>query len=558
MSDKRKSALSWIVQSSRPQFINIIILAVVYAVNAFIGVYNTEYARDLVDAAVKGVNGGSLDEVIRYAMLYFGVTVVQVLTIVLAKNFAFKVSAKLDMSIKSKLFHDMLQKDYSKISGYHSGELMNRLTNDVGVVTSAVVSIVPSFVFYVVKIVGIFYILISIDIIFALVFIIGGAVVFFVASLFKPVTKRLHKDVQAKDGMVRSFMQEGLESMLMIKTFGAQDKMRDSAYKLQESSYSAQRKRNIYSIITGTSMTALFSFAFVWGLGWGAYQLFLGAISYGVLMQITSLIGQIRTPIQGMSNIFPTYFNALASAERILEIENIEDEAEVNADADVSKIYADMDSICFDDISFAFDRDSVLEDTSLEVKKGEFIAVTGISGIGKSTLMKLLLSVYQPLKGRIYIRTSKDEYKVDKSMRKLFSYVPQGNFLLSGTLRENIAFVAPDSTEEDIMDAARIACAYDFISELPQGLDTVISERGGGLSEGQVQRVAIARALLTEAPVILLDEATSALDEATEAQLLHNLRELKNKTCIIISHKKAALSICDKTVTIENKKIVCH
>ena len=558
MSDKRKSALSWIVQSSRPQFINIIILAVVYAVNAFIGVYNTEYARDLVDAAVKGVNGGSLDEVIRYAMLYFGVTVVQVLTIVLAKNFAFKVSAKLDMSIKSKLFHDMLQKDYSEISGYHSGELMNRLTNDVGVVTSAVVSIVPNFVFYVVKIVGIFYILISIDIIFALVFIIGGAVVFFVASLFKPVTKRLHKDVQSKDGMVRSFMQEGLESMLMIKTFGAQDKMRDSAYKLQESSYSAQRKRNIYSIITGTSMTALFSFAFVWGLGWGAYQLFLGAISYGVLMQITSLISQIRSPIQGMSNIFPTYFNALASAERILEIENIADEAEVNADADISHIYDDMDSICFKDISFAFDRDSVLEDTSLEVKKGEFIAVTGISGIGKSTLMKLLLSVYQPLKGRIYIRTSKDEYKVDKSMRKLFSYVPQGNFLLSGTLRENIAFVAPDSTEEDIMDAARIACAYDFISELPQGLDTVISERGGGLSEGQVQRVAIARALLTEAPVILLDEATSALDEATEAQLLHNLRELKNKTCIIISHKKAALSICDKTVTIENKKIVCH
>ncbi len=558
MSDKRKSALSWIVQSSRPQFINIIILAVVYAVNAFIGVYNTEYARDLVDAAVKGVNGGSLDEVIRYAMLYFGVTVVQVLTIVLAKNFAFKVSAKLDMSIKSKLFHDMLQKDYSEISGYHSGELMNRLTNDVGVVTSAVVSIVPSFVFYVVKIVGIFYILISIDIIFALVFIIGGAVVFFVASLFKPVTKRLHKDVQSKDGMVRSFMQEGLESMLMIKTFGAQDKMRDSAYKLQESSYSAQRKRNIYSIITGTSMTALFSFAFVWGLGWGAYQLFLGAISYGVLMQITSLISQIRSPIQGMSNIFPTYFNALASAERILEIENIADEAEVNADADISHIYDDMDSICFEDISFAFDRDSVLEDTSLEVKKGEFIAVSGISGIGKSTLMKLLLSVYQPLKGRIYIRTSKDEYKVDKSMRKLFSYVPQGNFLLSGTLRENIAFVAPDATEEDIMDAARIACAYDFISELPQGLDTVISERGGGLSEGQVQRVAIARALLTEAPVILLDEATSALDEATEAQLLHNLRELKNKTCIIISHKKAALSICDKTVTIENKKIVCH
>ena len=533
------------------------ILAFVYGLNAFIGVYNTEFARELVDAAVKGVKGGSLDEVIRYAMLYLGITVVQVVTIVLARHFSFKVSAKLDMSIKSKLFHDMLQKDYADISRYHSGELMNRLTNDVGVVTSAIVSIVPSFVFFVVKIVGIFYILIRINIMFALVFIIGGAAIFIVASLFKPVTKRMHKDVQAKDGRVRSFMQEGLESMLMIKTFGAQDKMRDSAYELQEDCYKAQRRRNIFSIATGTGMTAMFSFAFVWGLGWGAYQLFLGNISYGVLMQITSLIGQIRTPIQGMSNIFPTYFNALASAERIMEIENIPDEPEVYADVDTKALYRDMEKICFDDISFAFDRDSVLESTSLEVRKGEFVAIEGISGIGKSTLMKLLLSVYQPLSGEIYVQTAGERYKVDKSLRKLFSYVPQGNFLLSGTLRENIAFVAPDATDEDIMKAARIACAYDFISELPQGLDTVISERGGGLSEGQVQRVAIARALLTGAPIILLDEATSALDEATELKLLHNLRELRDKTCVIISHKKAALSICDKTVTIENKKIIC-
>lgn len=558
MPKNKKGALSWIIRSSRPQFVNIIILAVVYGLNAFIGVYNTEFARKLVDAAVKGVKSGSADEVIYYALLYFGITVVQVITIVLARNFSFKVAAKLDMSIKSKLFHDMLQKDYSDVSRYHSGELMNRLTNDVDVVTSAIVSIVPSLVFFIVKIVGVFYILVSIDILFALVFIVGGSLIFLISSLFKPVTKRMHKDVQAKDGLVRSFMQEGLESMLMVKTFGAQEKMKDSAYRLQENSYEAKRKRNIFSIATGTAMNATFSFAFVWGLGWGAYQLFLGAISYGVLMQITALIGQIRSPIQGMSNIFPTYFTALASAERIMEIENIPDEPEVNSDIDINKLYEDMEKISFDNISFAFDRDSVLEETSLDVNKGEFVAIEGISGIGKSTLMKLLLSVYKPLSGEIYIKTSNGKYTIDKSLRKLFSYVPQGNFLLSGTLRENIAFVAPDATDEDIMRAAEIACASGFISELPEGLDTVISERGGGLSEGQVQRVAIARAILTKAPVILLDEATSALDEETEAQLLKNLRELKDKTCIIISHKRAAFAICDKTVTIDNKKITVH
>jgi ATP-binding cassette subfamily B protein len=257
-----------------------------------------------------------------------------------------------------------------------------------------------------------------------------------------------------------------------------------------------------------------------------------------------------------MSNIFPTYFNALASAERILEIENIADEAEVNADADISHIYDDMDSICFEDISFAFDRDSVLEDTSLEVKKGEFIAVSGISGIGKSTLMKLLLSVYQPLKGRIYIRTSKDEYKVDKSMRKLFSYVPQGNFLLSGTLRENIAFVAPDATEEDIMDAARVACAYDFISELPQGLDTVISERGGGLSEGQVQRVAIARAIALNPRYLFCDEPNSGLDPKTSLvidQLIQDITQECNICTIVNSHDmNSIMEIGDNIVFLRN------
>lgn len=555
MPKNQKSALGWILHSSIPQLINIIFLAVIYSFNAFIGVYNTVFARNLVDAAVNGVHGGALTEVIRYGLLYLGVTVLQIITLILARNLVFKISAKLDMSMKSSLFYSMMTKDYSDINAYHSGELMNRLTNDISVVTSAIVSIVPNTVYFIVKIIGIFYILVRIDLFFALVFLFGGVVVFFIATLFKPMTKRLHKNVQEKEGRVRSFMQEGLGSLLMIKTFGAQEKMRSSAYELQEDSYRAQRKRNFFSIVTGTGMTALFSFAFVWGLGWGAYMLYYSLISYGVLMQITTLIGQIRTPIQGMSNIFPTYYSALASAERIMEIENLPEEAELHSDVDVNSLYREMDAICLDNISFRFDRDIILDDTSLCINKGEFVAIEGISGIGKSTLMKLLLSVYQPQEGSIYIRTSNKQYTVDKSLRKLFSYVPQGNFLLSGTLRENIAFVAPNATDEAILNAARIACADDFISELPQGLDTVITEHGGGLSEGQVQRVAIARAILTEAPIILLDEATSALDEATERQLLHNLRELKDKTCVVISHKKAALEICDKTVMIENKKM---
>ena len=548
----RKGALRWIIRSARPQLFNIVFLAFVYGLNAFIGVYNTEFARKLVDAAT---SGGSLDTVIRYGALYLGVTVVQLVTLVLARNYVFKVSAKLEMSMKSNLFRSMMEKDYAEITAYHSGELLNRLTSDVQVIASSFTTIIPSVVFFLVKIVGIFYILIRIDLLFALVFVVGGALVFLASSLLKPMSKRMHKRTQETDGKVRSFMQEGLSSLLMVKTFNAQDKMCATATKLQEENYAAKRKRNIFSICAGSAVSTVFSLAFVWGLCWGAYHLYYGLITYGVLTQIITLVGQIRTPVQGMSNIFPTYFSALASAERVMEIEELPDEEYRNSDLDISKLYAEMREISFEDITFAFDRDKVLENTSLSVKKGEFVAIEGISGIGKSTLLKLLLSVYRPLSGSISIRTDSESYPVDRSTRRLFSYVPQGNFLLSGTLRENVAFVAPDATDADIMEAARIACADEFIMELPEGLDTTIAERGGGLSEGQVQRIAIARALLSGAPVLLLDEATSALDEATEEKLLKNLRELQDVTCIIISHKKAAEQICDKVVTIRDKKI---
>ena len=550
---KNKSALSWIIHSSRPQLFNIIFLAVIYGLNAFIGVYNTGFARDLVNAAT---GGSSLDEVIRYALLYLGITVVQIVTLILARNLAFKVSAKLTVSMRINLFRSMMNKSYAAVSSYHSGELMNRLTNDVDVVSSAITTIVPNVVFFIVKLVGVFYVLISIDVLFALVFVVVGVLVFVIASFFKPVTKRMHKRVQETEGKVHSFMQEGLSSLLMVKTFNAHDRMAASAEELQQEAYQAQRKRNIFSIITGTGMTAAFSLAYVWGLGWGAYMLFYHLISYGVLMQIITLVGQIRTPIAGMSNIFPTYFTALASAERIMEIESIADEEELHSDLDLRELYRRMEAIRFEDISFAYGSETVFEHSSLNVGKGEFVAIEGVSGIGKSTLFKLLLSVYPPDEGTITIDTADGSYVVDKSLRRLFSYVPQGNFLLSGTLRENIAFVAPDATEDDILRASKIACADDFIAELPEGLDSRIAERGAGLSEGQVQRVAIARAILTGSPILLLDEATSALDEETEARLLRNLRELDDITCIIISHKKAAEEICDKIVTIRDKKIV--
>ena len=241
-----------------------------------------------------------------------------------------------------------------------------------------------------------------------------------------------------------------------------------------------------------------------------------------------------------------------------LTAEGTKDWAQFNADdVDVPSAYRNLRALQFDHIDFRYDRDVILDHTSLTINKGDFVAITGISGIGKSTLLKLLLGVFPTQDGSIYLEMADGSHiPADKHTRRLFAYVPQGNMLLSGTILDNLKFINSNATDEEVQRAVEIACADTFINELPQGLMTVIGERGMGLSEGQVQRLAIARSLLSKSPVLLLDEATSALDEETEHRFLKNLKALQNVTCIIVSHKKAALRICNKHVRIEDCKIV--
>ena len=289
---------------------------------------------------------------------------------------------------------------------------------------------------------------------------------------------------------------------------------------------------------------------------WSGVKLCTGSMSFGTLTAIMQLISQVQAPFTSLSGIVPQYYSMIASAERIIEIENLSTSKSLNdKNINTEKVYSEMQELRFDNVSFGYGRDSVIENADFTIKKNDFTVISGISGIGKSTLFKLLVGVVPPDSGRIYIKCGDNEYGIDKYMRGLFAYVPQGNMLFSGTIRDNIRFVNSSAGETEIMRAAEISCADKFINELPDGLDTVLLENGHGLSEGQIQRLAIARAVLSDAPILLLDEATSALDEKTEKQVLSNIRELKNKTCVIISHKAAAFEICDTELRIADKKI---
>ncbi|MBQ8015524.1 MAG: ABC transporter ATP-binding protein, partial [Clostridia bacterium] len=303
-------------------------------------------------------------------------------------------------------------------------------------------------------------------------------------------------------------------------------------------------------------MSLGFKFAYMLACIVCSFKLLTASISYGTITAILQLVTQLQTPFKNLSGLLPSYYQMIASAERLLEIIDICGEEESERKCDVSQFYNDLKCVEFKDVTFKYDRDTVLENSSITVNKGDFVAITGISGIGKSTMLKMMLGVISPESGSVSFETACGSYSPGKEYREMFSYVPQGNMLLSGTIYENITFMSKGKSDVDVQRAVELSCCDDFIKDLPDGLQTVIGERGKGLSEGQIQRIAIARAILHGAPIMLLDEATSALDEATEERVLRNIKTLTDCTCVIVSHKKAALSVCNIEVMIEDKRFV--
>lgn len=554
--DRKKNAndlktLKWIWLKTHCQLPRMLVLLAARCAASLLGVAFAFASKNVIDAAT----GGNFPALVRCAAMLLGIIFAQIVIRLIGQNTETRMIAKLDMELKGKLFSSILCKEYSAATAYHSGDLLSRISGDISLVSGGLLSLVPSVAALIVGLICALCALVRLDRSFAFIFLFGGIILLIVIGAFRGLMKKLHKRVQETGAKVFSFFQESLGSLLMIKVFGIENTVSQKGHELQKDNYKAQMTRKNISIVAGTGMGFIFSLGSLYALVWSAFRLYSGLITFGTLTAILQLVNQIQSPFVGLSGVVPQYYAILASAERVMEIEELPDEEVAHDPKAEMLICKAPDSIRFENITFAYDRDIVLEDASLTVEKGDFAVISGISGIGKSTLIKLLLGVFTPQSGRIYLKYSKGEVDVGKLSRPLFSYVPQGNLLLSGTIRDAVALVRPNATDEDIMRAAEISCAADFINQLPEGLDTHVGESGLGFSEGQIQRLAVTRAILADAPIILLDEATSALDEETEERLLSNIRAMNDKTCIIISHKRAAMNICNKRIYIRNKKI---
>lgn len=558
-TDKRinksdRYVIKWILNICRKQKPVLALLIILNIIHGITSVLFANFSKRVIDSATVDHN---MSSVVSFALALLGVVVLQMSLSIARSCISERCKARLEVILKHHILDVVMKKDYSNITSYHTGELQNRMFNDVNVVTDGFTKILPLSSFYFTKLLSSLIYLIIIDKVFALIFLIGGCVVFLVTQLFRKKMKELHKRVQETEGKTRSFIQEILSNLLVVKAFSVEDKIQNQSDRLQEDNFIAKIKRRNFSILANTGLNGVFSIGTVFAVAFGAWRLLNNLMTYGTVTAMLQLVNQVQSPFASLSGVMPLYYSMIASAERLIEIDSIEEEVQANEEPyDPKELYNKLSAISFKNISFKYDRDIIFDNTSFSFAKGDFVAIMGISGIGKSTLLKLLLGVFNTQQGEIMLKTCDGDIVVDKNTRRLFSYVPQGNMVISGTIKDNLTFINDDVTDEEIERAIEVSCAKQFIDELPLGIDTVIGEKGLGLSEGQIQRLAIARSLLSKSPVLLLDEATSALDEETEKQFLTNLKRLENVTCIIVSHKKAALEICNKRIQIINGKIV--
>lgn len=543
--------------------------------------------RTLIDRAVGRDTEGFWRAVICMAALALGQ-----LTLRCLGNFLYEWSrATIENQLKEKLFSCLLRKDYASVTAVHSGEWMNRLTSDTVVVAHGIIEIIPGLTGLLTRMVGALAAIFVLEPVFIAILLPGGGAVLLLTYAFRKLLKRLYKQIREADGAVRVFLQERLGSLMIVHTFAMEKKAEESAREKMNRHKDARIRRNHLSNLCSTAFGLAANGLYLFGAAYCGYGILKGEISYGTMMAMLQLIGQVQSPFANLTGYLPRYYAVIASAERLKEAEDFDEDCveEPVEEAEILRIYKEeLQGFGLRGASFTYtppvqensspeDSNSgqvVLKEIDLEIRKGEFVAFTGHSGCGKSTILKLLMSLYPLDAGERYLvgrrgmagrRNAIEEYSANEGAdqmtggwrtpltarwRGLFAYVPQGNQLMSGTIREIISLGDKEKMgqEQRLQQALEIACAQEFVNALEDGLDTELGERGSGLSEGQMQRIAIARAIFSGRPVLMLDESTSALDGVTEQRLLANLRAMTNKTVLIVTHREEALRICDKQI----------
>ena len=572
--EQDKVTYKWLFSQSKAQHGRIVALSVLCTVQAAVLVSFALACRAVIDQAV----AGNVDGLLASAAVLAGVIIAQLVLRLAINSTQERIRARFALELRKSMLDSIFAARFGNVLRFHSGELSNRMFSDVQVVSNGVATIIPSFVSMLMQLVFAIAVLALISPPMVALFAAAALLSFVLARTLRGRLKALHRTVQEKVGAVRVFLQEALEHQLVIRSFGAQPATSARADTLQEDHFTAQMRRRGYSIAANASFSFFFNALYAVALTWCAFELLRGTMSYGTLMAVLQLVARIQAPVSSLSGMLPQLYQTLASAERLMEVAELP-HSEGCLPVTAEEFYQRLSGVRMRDLAFSYDADEAegapapaggmgvspkeesvnLICSNVFVPKGSFVVVEGPSGSGKSTLFKLLLGAYDAdgfayelSEGAATSAPAVSSCTASEVPPGVFAYVPQDNFLFAGSIRENVAFATPDATDDQVKRACEAACAWEFVEELPLGLNTMIGEHGQGLSQGQLQRLAIARAVCSGAPIMVLDEVTSALDDATEAAVLANIASLPGKTIFVAAHRAKAREFATMRLHVED------
>lgn len=545
--------LKWIFSQSKPGLVLLVITTIMGSIMSAISVYNAMISRSLIDSATSG----QISAVVKWLSVMGGIILFNIAFGTLRSILSTYCSNKIYNTLQKKFFEHIVHSEWLENSKHHSVGLMTRITSDTGTINGFITGTIPSMITSTVMLSISFFTLLKIEPFIAVFTVFIIPLIMLMNKLFGKRLKKFYKDIEEKNIEHRSFIQESVQNLMIVKTFCREKQSVEKLEQIQHEKLNLLLKQVWFSSMTGIFFSLGSSGAYFTVFCWGAISLVKGVITFGTMTAMLQLFNKIQGPMSSLIGCYSPIISAIAAAERLMELESMTLE-EGSEDVAISLENVITPTITFDNVSFGYkDNSKVLNNISCTINPGETIALVGPSGQGKTTLIRLLLSLIHPTEGRLYIDSSGDDISISKDLRHLISYIPQGNTLFSGSIKDNVSYGNINASIDNIKDACDCACALDFISELDDGFDTLLGEKGLGLSEGQAQRLSIARAFLRTRPILILDEATSALDPKTEVSILKAIKELEHKpTCIIITHRPTALSICDRVLRLENGDLI--
>ena len=549
----------WIYQYARRYWKAMIFYTLLGLLGTVVSLLGSLVSKDLVDI----ITGHETGAVITTFCVMIGMNLGNVFVTQVSGYVSSKINLKVDTDIKSDIFEKILVTDWESLTNYHTGDLLTRWSTDASNIASGILNYIPNCIIYLFRFISAFVVMAQHDISFAVIAFISMPFSFYLSRVMTRKMGQNSARSMAMSAKMSGFNQETFSNIQTIKSFDMIKYQVGKLKQLQKEYIDMRLEFQRMSIVMSILMTILGMAVSYVSYGWGIYRVWSGAITYGTMTMFLTLSGTLTNTMNSLISLIPNAISLTTSAGRLMDI--VEMPREDYSNDDLVKTFYENNkdhgiSLQMSDVNYSYKTGTeVFAGASLEVNPHEIIALVGPSGEGKTTMLRLILSLMQTQDGTAYLigEGQEDTVPLTPSTRKLFSYVPQGNTMFSGTIAENMRNVKPEATDEEIIEALKGACAWEFVEKLPDGINSEIKERGGGFSEGQAQRLSIARALLRDAPILLLDEATSALDVATERRVLRNImQDEKPRTCIVTTHRPTVLSACTRVYAIRDKKCV--